>query len=797
MEDLDLPGSLKVEVHRAEKLANVQKLNAVFGKQDPYVTACLVNKEDAELEYEQTKRRDQSFRSATKQAAATLLQYTRKFLIAEDSWERTNAIAHGGTNPEWIPGDFDAAGNNNCMWFKHGGRSKEKRAPVRLFLRVMDQEKVGMDREIGVSIVDVEAALKGEQPLSCKLDDDRGIVWLSLTFDKWPVSSQNGILQIRQLQAKNLSKRVSTKLRNPSVVAEFFPWNLRCQTLALKNVADQANYTWTDTLSLHYAGLQGKSAAEQNLGLGLRLRLYGTAYFKKVGKTKCLGEAWMNPLPIVEAALKVGEESSEASTLTETISLFDSRFGITRCGELSFKATFIPQFDTDAPKKSILDYSSARKRALLIGINYTGKESPLRGCHNDVYTIQELLQEAYGCTSFMVLLDANNAMQPTAANIRKGLKWLIEESKAGEKLFLHYSGHGSQVPDLNGDEEDGKDETLVPIDFDWEHPETHITDDELRKVFNKLPSGVELTVLFDCCHSGTLSDLKLVNIPSQQANQEIGTPEVDSEVRSRFLKPCKKALQKIAEIRKRRTSKNRGGTKDQEKKNSVTPMDAPATVDRSESSKSASLASITVISGCRDDQTAADACINSKFLGATTWSLVEIVSTSADDIALPDLLRGIRAKIQERGWKQIPQLSVQGGSEAGSKLWLEGWSTSAISRAVKNVEGEEERTEKVTEEHDQASRSVRQLGLAKTEAASGPEQSPSNIDKCAANNKLSKWNSERVQSALKGYRLVSKVKTGKLRDQAVVQNGKHHIIKLGEKRITVRPTRKASQAKAV
>ena len=71
----------------------------------------------------------------------------------------------------------------------------------------------------------------------------------------------------------------------------------------------------------------------------------------------------------------------------------------------------------------------------------------------------------------------------------------------GDSLVFHYSGHGSQVPDRNGDETtDRLDEILCPYDLDWDRP---LTDDDLAAACANVPQGALLTVILDCCHSGT------------------------------------------------------------------------------------------------------------------------------------------------------------------------------------------------------------------------------------------------------------------------------------------------------
>jgi hypothetical protein len=72
-------------------------------------------------------------------------------------------------------------------------------------------------------------------------------------------------------------------------------------------------------------------------------------------------------------------------------------------------------------------------------------------------------------------------------------------------VFVHYSGHGGRVEDTSGDEEDGYDETLIPVDFERTG---QILDDDVFKILVKpMPKDVNVTVLMDCCHSGTALDL--------------------------------------------------------------------------------------------------------------------------------------------------------------------------------------------------------------------------------------------------------------------------------------------------
>lgn len=94
---------------------------------------------------------------------------------------------------------------------------------------------------------------------------------------------------------------------------------------------------------------------------------------------------------------------------------------------------------------------------------------------------------------------------PTKRNIRDALRWLVEGSQSGDSLVFHYSGHGSQVKDRDGDEVDGYDEALVPVDY---QTEGRIVDDEINAaIVRPLPRGAVLHAVIDTCFSGTFLDL--------------------------------------------------------------------------------------------------------------------------------------------------------------------------------------------------------------------------------------------------------------------------------------------------
>jgi len=154
---------------------------------------------------------------------------------------------------------------------------------------------------------------------------------------------------------------------------------------------------------------------------------------------------------------------------------------------------------------------TGKTKALLMGINYTGTNAELRGCHNDVESMKNwLVKQGFkeGPDSMCILLDDGFHSSPTSANIMDGMKWLADTAQPGDSLFVHYSGHGGQIKDDNGDEEDGMDETIIPVDF---RQAGQIRDDTiLNNLVCRLPEDVCLTVVMDCCHSGTVLDLPYI-----------------------------------------------------------------------------------------------------------------------------------------------------------------------------------------------------------------------------------------------------------------------------------------------
>jgi hypothetical protein len=264
------------------------------------------------------------------------------------------------------------------------------------------------------------------------------------------------------------------------------------------------------------------------------------------------------------------------------------------------------------------------KRALLIGINkYQIPGADLRGCVNDVKNLQQALIDFFGFQkkNITVLTDGD----ATKKAMQAGIKRIVKESKKGDVAHIHYSGHGSNVPDDNGDEADGRDEILCPTDLNWDDT---LRDDWLRTALDQVKPGVNLTVIMDCCHSGTNTraiqppDARVVSryLPSPWAiaASESGHRNVGRGVRSQLRRSAPAA-------RRRRDLVN---------------ADLPE----------------VLITGCRDTQTSADAFIDGTYNGALTYALVDAMKRTRGKLTYRDLHDRAAALLAKKKFEQVPQL---------------------------------------------------------------------------------------------------------------------------------------------
>ena len=318
-----------------------------------------------------------------------------------------------------------------------------------------------------------------------------------------------------------------------------------------------------------------------------------------------------------------------------------------------------------------------RRTALLVGINYNNNpDATLNGCYNDVVNVSQYLRTVLGypASSVTVLTDGNrgaagagtaSAVPPTRQNILAGMTALVAGMVAGDEAVFHYSGHGSLVRDTNGDEATGLDSCICPLDYNAPASASGgvITDDEIRTLLvNRVPRGARLYVILDCCHNGTGCD---VRYKYEDFSVLLRPPSARTAALWRTQQKAF-ANQKYAET----------------------------------------AGEVYMISGCRDEQTSADAYINNAFAGALTYAVFAILRANNASIrtySWSSLLRDVRHFMRANRYSQIPQLMTGqlitparpvfavvaaaaaasvSGARGGAALELSSGSVSAGSRGI-------------------------------------------------------------------------------------------------------------------
>ena len=293
------------------------------------------------------------------------------------------------------------------------------------------------------------------------------------------------------------------------------------------------------------------------------------------------------------------------------------------------------------------------KKALLIGLNeYSGDINGLRGCVNDVEQVKGLLKTYYGFSDDAITVLVNS--QATKAGILAGLDWLTTGSQAGDVLVFHYSGHGSQVADNGNDELDGADEIIIPYDHDWNNP---LRDDDLKAAFDRIGPGVSLTVMMDCCHSGT------GNRPAPPPDADLSTWPLP-----RYLIPTDAVQAQIDHLQKTRAAaiESRLGGAPASIVSALAAMgnqliEALSRLLGRRRSNRFQVVKTTennvLVAACRDDQTSADAYIANDFHGAFTWCLAEAIQATEGHLTYRELAE--RIGVSGQAYAQQPQLECQ------------------------------------------------------------------------------------------------------------------------------------------
>lgn len=277
----------------------------------------------------------------------------------------------------------------------------------------------------------------------------------------------------------------------------------------------------------------------------------------------------------------------------------------------------------------------SNRKALCVGINKFKNlpGSNLQGCVNDANEMSAMLQSllGFGASDIVKLTDEH----ATKAHIMTNLTAMVADAKAGELSYLVFSlsSHGTQVPDLSGDEPDRADEAFCPHDLaqagDHWDPKHIITDDELHDLFVQIPTNVVLEVYLDTCHSGTgLRDVDLL-----------------LDRRPRFIPPPSYAA--FEQVRGRR------------------PRSLARALAESAARSEKTVSHNILWAACRSDQTSADAHIDGGWHGAFTYFFVKEMLASKNKLSRKALLTKVRADLAAGHYSQIPQLEADATHRSG------------------------------------------------------------------------------------------------------------------------------------
>lgn len=234
-------------------------------------------------------------------------------------------------------------------------------------------------------------------------------------------------------------------------------------------------------------------------------------------------------------------------------------------------------------------------KCLMMACNYPGTSCELRGCINDAENLAEHLVQS----GIADARDIKLVREPTGRQIVKAITELADQTcrERIANVFVSFSGHGTHIADKDGDEDDGQDECICPTDYSSRGV---LSDDQLSTLFARFSDNTRVSILFDCCHSGTCIDLPHVYI----------------------------GYAKTSECTRKRTACH------------------PDTI---------------MISGCLDTQTSADAYDGDRceYTGAMTTAFLDVLSLEpsliSDSFAL---VCAMRVLLWERDMSQVPQLSV-------------------------------------------------------------------------------------------------------------------------------------------
>jgi hypothetical protein len=270
----------------------------------------------------------------------------------------------------------------------------------------------------------------------------------------------------------------------------------------------------------------------------------------------------------------------------------------------------------------------ARGISLHLGLNevdpahYDGWDGKLGACEFDADAM-ESIASSRGFQTTKLLTPA-----VTADAVKAAIESAADELESGDFFFCSYSGHGGQVPDKNGeDEDDQTDETWVLYD-------RQLIDDELYVLWGKFKPGVRIFLLSDSCHSGSVAKAIEDEVPNVVATAEAAaqhSPRYRALPRDTMIATYREHQQLYDDIQK------------------AVPSSAASQADVG--------ATVILISGCQDDELSLDGFANGRF----TEELLKVWNNGSWSGSYPDFHEAIRTGMPDY---QQPNYMVVGSGDA-------------------------------------------------------------------------------------------------------------------------------------
>ncbi|WP_256529967.1 caspase family protein, partial [Limnofasciculus baicalensis] len=304
----------------------------------------------------------------------------------------------------------------------------------------------------------------------------------------------------------------------------------------------------------------------------------------------------------------------------------------------------------------ILAQNTPRKLALLVGIN-AYQNSPLQGCVTDVKLQEQLLIHRFGFNpKDIVILTDGQATRQGIINAFE--EHLIKQAKAGDVVVYHFSGHGSQVKDLDCDFPDCLNSTFVPIDgiLPGGFPSQGGTvSDIMGHTLFLLMSGLQtenVTVVLDSCHSGggTRGNLR---VRSRSGGSQLEPLEEERNYQQQWLTKLNLSPD---EFKKRRM---------------------------------AGVAKGVVIASTKRDQLAADASFNDFYAGAFTYLMTQYLWQQTANASFINTIPTIASSTTKYSFtSQEPLMELKPGSNyGGNPVYFINEQTPPAEAVITKVDG--------------------------------------------------------------------------------------------------------------